>query len=712
MLMEKEKKSDKQSLPPFRKDIKLFRGPDDPDGSPTYSLYDPVVGKYYKISWQESLVFRHYKPGMDPETLADTIQKLSAVKLEAKDVEAFFGQLGAAGLLNVHRDSTHYAALKERSEQGWLMWLVYHYLYIRIPVLNPDKFLSRTMKYFEFLGSKSAIICYLIAGIIGLYLTAQRWDEFLNTFTYFFNIEGALFYGVGISITKLIHEFSHAYVAKHYRLYVPSMGIAVIVLWPVLYTDVTEGWRLSSRRERLLISFAGVAAELVVAAFATIGWALSPPGLLQSMFFVLSTTSLLSTLLVNLNPAVRFDGYYMLCDIWGIDNLQNRAFAVTRWKYFDWFFGVKTSPPEEGLSPSRIVTMFVYTIYTWGYRIFLYTAIALFVYYEFTKALGIVLFIAEVVIFMIWPIWYEISELYKVKHLLNLNKRLQATLFFLFLIAVYFFLPWPHKISFDAVVVPIKEQIVWVPLAGKVERIDVKRGQEIKKGQEIVVIESLPLEKEIIQANLDKDATDRKLFQMGLEDETTQYLSQMQGERSLALAKLAKLHGQKHLMFINADFNGKLYTWDIDLKVGQNVSEGMVLGKIADFSKYAVKAFVSENQISYFKVGQTVSIEISHPLTFVQGKVMSIDPYSSSKLLYPSLASSNFGPLPIVEQRPGQLDLLESYYVVFVEIESDNIQDVVRIGQNAQVSIRGPWVSNAAELLRKVMQVLIRESSL
>ena len=647
-----QKKSNNHSLPPFRKDIKLTRGPYDADGSPTYALYDPVMGNFYKINWKESLVFRHFKPGMDSEALTHNIEKHSTIKIDKEEIEAFFMQLGAAGLLAVHRDSSYYNTIKERRMQSWWMWLLYHYLYIRIPLINPDRFLNKSIKYVEFLGSRPAILCYACVSLFGFFLIFQRWDEFFHTFTYFFNLEGVIFYAFGITVTKLIHEFSHAFTAKHFKLYVPAMGIALIVLWPVLYTDVTEGWRLPNRKDRILISFAGVAAELVVAGFATIGWAFSTPGIFQSVCFVLATTSLAATLIINLNPAVRFDGYYIFCDLVGIDNLQNRAFNYARWRFHEQVLGVKMPPPETGVSTQRNYMFIVYTVYTYIYRIFLYTGIALFVYFKFTKALGILLFIAEVAIFMVWPVWFEIREVYKVRKLLVPNYRLIATLLTLTVLVAYLFLPWPHKMAYDAVIVPVDEQTLWVLQAGRIEKINVKRGQDIKKGQEIAVIQSYLINDEINKAKLEKEEAERRMLLLSLSAETVGYLAQMKDEQAIAQEKLEKLDVAKRQMRLQAEISGKLYEWDNDLKVHQNVPAGMVLGKIADLSKLALRCFVPESDIVYFKIGQRVTIYIENPLEFIEGIVTRIAPYSSENLMYPSLASINFGPLPVVEKTP------------------------------------------------------------
>ena len=230
------------------------------------------------------------------------------------------------------------------------------------------------------------------------------------TFTYFFNLEGAFIYAIAIIIVKIIHEFAHAYTAKYYKLYVPTMGIAMIVLWPVLYTDVTEGWKLQKRSQRLAISFAGIAAETIVAGISTFFWGISEPGLFQSVCFVIASVTWISTLVINLNPAMRFDGYYIMCDLTGIDNLQLRAFNYTRWQLRKWLLGLDVPCPEDLVTPQRKYGMIIYTIYTWIYRLFLYTAIAVFVYYKFTKALGVFLFLVEIIVFLMLPFFSEARQ--------------------------------------------------------------------------------------------------------------------------------------------------------------------------------------------------------------------------------------------------------------------------------------------------------------
>ena len=76
-------------LPLFRPDLELFRGPNEPDGSPTYNIYDPVKVKYYKINWSEALIMQLMKPGMTIEGLIKVIEARSTLKVTPQEVVVF-----------------------------------------------------------------------------------------------------------------------------------------------------------------------------------------------------------------------------------------------------------------------------------------------------------------------------------------------------------------------------------------------------------------------------------------------------------------------------------------------------------------------------------------------------------------------------------------------------------------------------------------------
>ena len=111
-------------------------------------------------------------------------------------------------------------------------------------------------------------------------------------------------------------------------LRITTMGVAFLVLFPVFYTDATDARNLASRHKRLALTAAGVIAELTIAGLATIGWAFSNPGHLQSICFVLASLNWVSSLLISANLAMRFDGYYRASDLLGVQNLEYPQLAA------------------------------------------------------------------------------------------------------------------------------------------------------------------------------------------------------------------------------------------------------------------------------------------------------------------------------------------------------------------------------------------------
>lgn len=705
--MEEKNKVFTSILPLFRKDLVLFPGPNESDGSPTYSLYDPTRAQYFKISWAESLILRYLTPNMMIEDLCRDIQRGSTLNLTPEEITAFLNEAYLNKLLDVPRTSDQMVQEAEKARINPFKWLIFNYLYIRVPLLHPDKFLTDTLPYVRIFASRTAFFIYFLITFFGIYFLAMRWDEYLNTFTYFFNFEGILSYGLAVIAVKIIHELSHAYTAKAYNTRVPTIGVVFIVLWPALYTDVTDSWRLDNRKARLAISIAGVAAELVLAGLATFLWAFSEPGLLQSVFFIISSASWLTTLAVNINPALRFDGYYLLCDLWGIDNLQSRAFAITRWKLREVFLGMEMPPPEEGLSSRRILGMVVYSIYTWIYRVILYTTIAIFIYFQFTKALGIFLFILEIAIFLIWPIVSEFSELKSLRSFFTFNPRLGMTILGASLLFLWIALPLPHAKEFDAVVAPLKNQIVYAPWDGEIDAISIKRGEDVKANQILARIVSRKLLRDLNKALAEENILKKELSSLAINSNQQAFIKEKRDELASTTAKVQALTERKNELTLKADISGVVYDWDNNLRVGQFVEKGRILGKIGNLQHLKVMAFVPELWVDQINAGEKVRFIMNNTFEVFEGRVTKIGPTRERVLEYPTLGSVFQGNLAVQPDRNEKLILQEAYYVVEIEIESPHIP--LRFGQTGHAEFIFSYHSYLMQWIRYFLNIFWRE---
>lgn len=242
------------NLPSLRSDLQLSPAAPDPDGSPQWTLADPVRGRYFKLGAAAMRMLRHWSLG-DPEQVLRAANCEPGLPLNGESLEQLLGFLRGHDLISAmdpqQRDSYQYKTASQR--QSLWQVLLHQYLFFRIPLWRPDAFLNRAWPFLSRFGP--GILRYGIPLTLGLgiFLVSRDWQRFLATFPHLFSLGGALAFGVALFFAKLCHEFGHAFMAKRAGCRVQSMGVAFMVLLPMFYTDVSDAWRVNDRRARLLI---------------------------------------------------------------------------------------------------------------------------------------------------------------------------------------------------------------------------------------------------------------------------------------------------------------------------------------------------------------------------------------------------------------------------------------------------------------------------
>jgi len=316
-------RASEQRLPLLREELQIIPGSPLAGGAPSWMIYDPVQSKYYQVSIEVFNLLSHWSVGTISRLIETCRRHLGRV-VEEQEVLDTMHFLTANSLTRDSASGSYqdYAEQKQRSRKTLLSWMAHNYLFFRIPLAKPSRFLQRSLPLVEGLFSRSTGILIALLSIFALILVSRQWEVFTGQFSHLFNTTGLAVYFTCLIIVKVLHELGHAYTAARYGVRVSSMGIAFLVMIPVLYTDTTDAWRLKSSRQRAWIDAAGMIVELAVAGLATLLWVFLEDGPVRSAVFALATTGWVVSLLVNLNPFMRFDGYYLLADSLGIPNLQ------------------------------------------------------------------------------------------------------------------------------------------------------------------------------------------------------------------------------------------------------------------------------------------------------------------------------------------------------------------------------------------------------
>lgn len=153
-----------------------------------------------------------------------------------------------------------------------------------------------------------------------------------------------------------VHEMGHASALVSNGCKQTEIGFGLYIYYPVLYTDVSEAWKLS-RQRRALIDIGGVYFQSVFQL------------LLLSLFFINGSSILIYFFLVNdlimfrtMNPFLRMDGYWLVADLFGIYNLREQSTKLIKHYVLKLFGSARTTKtPLQSLQPRTRVALTVYS---------------------------------------------------------------------------------------------------------------------------------------------------------------------------------------------------------------------------------------------------------------------------------------------------------------------------------------------------------------
>ncbi|WP_457418823.1 efflux RND transporter periplasmic adaptor subunit [Roseateles sp. P5_E7] len=655
-------------LPPLRQELALQPGPAADDGSPTWTLHDPAANRFYQLGWAAFEILSRWSLGNEAAVLA-AVRAETTLQVDAQDIA------GVASFLQHHHlllatgaaDTARLAAHAGAGRPGLWHWLLHHYLFFRIPLFRPMPLLARTAGWVGFVFNPRFWWAMAAVAVAGLYLVSQRWDSFVHSFTAYGNWQGWLGIAVALSLAKVLHEFGHAHAAYRHGCRVPAMGVAFLVMWPVLYTDTNEAWKLGSRRARLQIGAAGMAAELALAACATLLWSFLPDGPLRAGVFMLATSTWLVTLAINLSPFMRFDGYFLLSDLLNMPNLHERAFAFGRWRLRELLFGLGL-PAPEAVAPGRRRFLVLFAWGTWAYRFVLFIGIALLVYHLFFKLLGVLLLAVELGWFLVLPMWRELRAWWQLRAGLGWNAACRRTAVLAAAALLLMLLPIWGGVRAPAMLLAERSQHVYAPAAAQVQAVHVKAGEAVRAGQLLLVLASPDL-----QAQLARDeARERKLrWQLGQQDFDPRLQAAGGALTSRWEAAREALAGTRSLveqLQIRAAFDGRIASDNPALQRGGWIPKGEPLLQIASPEGVRVEAFVDEQALARLsgQAGGGSFIADQPGLPRVSCQRLAADKLNVPTLKFAALASVNGGAIAAARsaREPAVLQPLQSLFRV------------------------------------------------
>ncbi|KJZ67886.1 efflux RND transporter periplasmic adaptor subunit [Pseudomonas fluorescens] len=634
------------SLPNLRADLQLTPASPALDGSPRWTLADPVRGRYFKLGVAAMRLLRHWSLG-DPEQVLRAANREPGLPLDGAELEQLLGFLRSHDLISALDPQQRASYSLKAAAQRQSIWqiLLHQYLFFRIPLWRPDAFLNRAWPWLERFGPRA--LRYGLPATLGLgvFLVSRDWQRFIATFPHLFSLGGALAFGVALFFAKLCHEFGHAFMAKRAGCRVQSMGVAFMVLLPMFYTDVSDAWRVNDRRARLLIGAGGVLAELLLASIALLAWSLLPDGPGRTAAFMLASATWMTTLVINLNPFMRFDGYFLLSDYWEVDNLQGRAFALCRWRLREFLFGYGAPAPEPW-SPKMQRRLLIWGYGSWLWRAALFFGIALAVYHLFFKVLGIFLMLVELVWFIFLPIMSEWRQWWTRREQAHAPRVLLSGLA-LFGLLLMLVVPWRSAVELPTMLEAGRASALHAPVAARVKTVNVHDGEAVAQGQVLIELESPDLDSRQAIVRREIQIQQLQMRRQASRSETAADAGIVEQRLAEAVAEYRGLAAQRERLLLRAPHAGKVRDLLPQLAVGRWLSIKEPLARVVEDGA-RLRGYLAEAELWRVAPGATgrfIADDPMHPAIAV--KLTEIDTNGAAYVDQEALTSDHHGPIAV-----------------------------------------------------------------
>lgn len=469
---------------------------------------------------------------------------------------------------------------RAREEQRKTLWgYIKNPLSLRVPLFDPEPFLRWSAPMARAVFSPLAGVLWLALMVSALAAAFVNWQALaLPRFEQVATASNIAYLAVAYMVVKALHELGHGFAVKRWGGEVRECGVMMLVFFPVPYVDASQATFFPSKWQRMVVSAAGIAVELAVAAVAFFIFLAADPGPLRTLAYNLMLIGGISTLLFNGNPLLRFDGYFVFADLMESPNLGQRSnqyfwHVIRRTVLRDRDAPPPLAAPREGLF------LWAYALVAFLYRMSVMFFISIYLAVSM-PIIGTALVLWSVFTVFILPLGKGLRYLATDPSIDLIRGRviLRTVLILLVLLGGLFVLPVPHTTIADAVLDPAEDSLLRVQGQGFVDRVLVSDGQELRPGDPVMVLTDPMLSLERLLAEAERQDAQGRLEALPLSDRNGRQLWETQV--GYAEAKLQDLKTREARLTVRASGAGRVYIPDAVNLPGQFVQQGTVIATL------------------------------------------------------------------------------------------------------------------------------------
>lgn len=678
-------------------------------GARWYILSDTARGRHMRFN---ALAYE-FIGRLDGEQTVDeifhTIKKLSGSAAPSReDILTILTQLFHLNVLNsgLPADVEQLFKNSELERDGNRLRRFLNPLAIRFPLLDPDKFLNRTITTVRSVFSLGgALIWLLVIGLAAMLLLVHYQDLTHALKQDIFSPKNIFLMLALFPVMKVFHEFAHAYTVKTWGGEVHEMGITLLVLMPVPYVDASAAWAFREKYKRVLVGASGMIAELFLAALAFILWTMVQPGVIKDAALSAFLIGSVSTILFNANPLLRFDGYYILQDLLEIPNLYSRAGKYNLYLFKKYMLGKldSLSPTTDSSERKWFVS---YGVLAWLYRLFITLTIALFLSTKYF-VIGIALALWSLTLMFVVPVYRGIRYLLIDKSLTGIRSQAIGRTAALVSVTACIISLIPFSLYTNA------EGIVWVPdqaqiyaqTDGFVEQVIVKPGTTINAGTNVLQLHNpeFNTRNSVLQAR-ERELTARlksERFSDPIEaEQTTEELATLE-------ADLESLQEDLAAQTLSASANGVFVLPQNQNLIGRYVKKGDPVAYIVNPDDLIVRLVVPQASVGLFaKDIKKIDVRLAdYPGDNLTAELLRQTPSGSHTLPSRALSAVGGGDIAVVGTDSNGTTTAEKVFQVDLSLPKNS--KVSGLGTRAFVRINHGREILAQQWLRQTRQLLL-----
>jgi putative peptide zinc metalloprotease protein len=711
-------------------------------GRSYWIVKDPVGLNYFRFQEEEYALLNWLDGNVSLDELKDRFEEeFPPQKITLEELQQFLGMLHRSGLVIAAVGGQGKQLLKRRRERRRKEFLgaLANVLCIRFKGFDPERFLNWLYPLVSWFYTRTVVAGCILLGLSALTLVTVQFHVFtsrLPAFHEFFSFDNALLLSVTLGITKVLHEFGHGLMCKHFGGECHEMGVMVLVLTPCLYCNVSDSWLLPNKWHRAAIGAGGMYVELVLASVATWIWWFSEPGLLNNLCLNAMFVCSVSTLIFNANPLLRYDGYYILSDITEIPNLRQKSTSVLSRKMGDWFLGLEQ--PDDPFLPERNQVFFaLYSVAAAIYQWVVVYSILFFLYHVFKpyrlEKIGQLLALASLWGLIVMPL-YQLGKFFYVPGRLEKVKKVRMFSSLGAVIGILlavFLVPLPHTVMAIMEVQPHGADPVYVNATkgGCLAQLDVKAGQAVVKGQRLAVLENKDLDMEIAKLVGKEKEYEVKLNVLRTLDHSDHRSPETIPQLVTALESVRKQRREEEAdrdrLILKAARDGTVLpppptpaTHQEEIEGGQLPSwsgtpldkesyrpflkEGVLFCLVGDPRNLEAVLVIDQGDIDFIKPGQDVDLKFDAlPHDTLHGKIERISD-TNLKITPQRISTTTHGELPSKKDPDTGVESPQSAsYQAIVPITDD--EGVMIVGLTGRAKIHTDRLSLGARLWRLIM---------